>query len=225
MITPYGRDNASLMLGAGGCIILLALTPIGTFGSIALITLGIAVVAFTLWFFRDPERYLDEKARNDDSWITAPADGTVTEVIEVDDIPFVGGKGTQISIFLSPLNLHVNRYPATGIILDAMYKPGKYLMAFNPKASEENEQSVIVVLTSAGSVLFRQITGFLARRIVFVTKKGDVVKAGERFGMMKFGSRMDVVVPLGSEIFVRPGNTVISASTIIARLKRSEPTT
>lgn len=211
------------MLGIGGCLILLALTPIGTIGSIALITIGISTVAFTLWFFRDPERYVDDKARTDDSWVTAPADGTVTDVIEISEIPFVGGMGIQISIFLSPLNVHVNRYPATGVILEALYKPGKYLMAFNPKASDENEQSVFVVSTSAGSILFRQITGFLARRIVFVTKKGDSVRAGERFGMMKFGSRMDVVVPIGSEIFVRPGNAVVSASTVIARLKRSEP--
>jgi phosphatidylserine decarboxylase len=142
----------------------------------------------------------------------------VTEVIEVDQ-PEIGGRGIQISIFLSPLNLHVNRYPATGRITSAEYVPGKYLMAFNPKASEENERSIFVLDTSKGKILYRQITGFLARRIVYDTKSGDEVKAGTRFGMMKFGSRMDVVVPISAEVLVKPGQKVVSSKTILARLK------
>lgn len=224
MLTPYGHDNAFVMLMIGAGFLGLAFTPIGPILSTLSICLGLLIIAFTMWFFRDPRRPLSKEAQGDLALIVAPSDGQVTELLEVSNMPELGGPATQITIFLSPVNLHVNRYPATGTIESAEYVPGKYLMAFNPKASEENERSIFVLQTAFGKILYRQITGFLARRIVYDTKKGDVVSAGNRFGMMKFGSRMDVVVPRGAEIFVKVGQKVVSSDTILARMPYPGPT-
>lgn len=221
MLTPYGYNNAFLMLGIGACLLLLALSPVGTVAQVILIALGVLTISFTLWFFRDAERPLLPEAANDPSMIMAPADGQVVNVDAVAFSPEIGGPATQISIFLSPVNLHVNRYPASGTITDARYIPGAYLMAFNPKSSTENERSIFVLENEAGRIAYQQITGFLARRIVYDTKVGDIVTVGQRFGMMKFGSRMDVVVPSTAEVSVRPGDTVVSAHTLLARLRRT----
>lgn len=219
MLTPYGHDNAFLMLGIGACLLLLALTPVGMVLQVVLIALGLLVIGFTMWFFRDAERPLLTEASTDPSLVMAPADGQVVNVDHVDHSPELGCPAIQISIFLSPVNLHVNRYPASGTITDVRYIPGAYLMAFNPKSSTENERSLFVLETPAGRISYQQITGFLARRIVYDTKVGDIVTVGKRFGMMKFGSRMDVVVPATAEILVRPGQKVVSADSILARLK------
>ncbi len=222
MLTPYGHDNAFVMLMIGVGLLAVALTPIGDFFSIVAIVLGLVVIGFTMWFFRDAERPLNPDAKDDPSLIVAPADGQITEVVAIDHLPELDGPATQITIFLSPVNLHVNRYPASGVIEEATYVPGKYLLAFNPKASEENERSIFLLRTPAGRILYRQITGFLARRIVYDTKAGDEVRAGDRFGMMKFGSRMDILVPSSATVDVRVGQKVVSASTIIARLATAE---
>lgn len=219
MLTPYGRDNAFLMLMTGGCLLALAITPVGTVLSVITSVLGVAVIAFTMWFFRDSERPVNPEALQDPGVVISPADGQVTEVFSIDHHADVGGPATQVTIFLSPVNLHVNRYPASGTILKADYYPGKYLMAFNPKASEENERAEFVLQTPVGTIVYRQITGFLARRIVYDTVAGDVVRGGSRFGMMKFGSRMDILVPASAEICVRTGQKVVSSATIIARLQ------
>jgi phosphatidylserine decarboxylase len=219
MITPYGRDNAFLMLGIGACLLLLALTPMHVALQALSIVLGMLVIAFTLWFFRDAERPLLPEALSNPNLIMAPSDGKVVNVDPVEYSPELGGPAVQISIFLSPVNLHVNRFPASGTIVEARYIPGKYLMAFNPKSSTENERSIFVLDTPAGRISYQQITGFLARRIVYDTKSGDVVRVGDRFGMMKFGSRMDVTVPVTAEICVRPGDVVRSSHTILARMK------
>src|SRR5688572_27363020 len=124
MITPYGKDNASLMLGIGGCLILFGLTPIGMIGRVIAIAFGILVVAFTLWFFRDPERRMSSEAAADKRLVVAPADGTVTEVVNVGVVGELGVEAVQISIFLSPLNLHVNRIPFSGTVVEARYMPG-----------------------------------------------------------------------------------------------------
>ncbi|RPI66948.1 MAG: phosphatidylserine decarboxylase family protein [Ignavibacteriae bacterium] len=220
MLTPYGRDNAFLMLATGLCLMMLAFTPIGTILAAITIVLGLALIGFTMWFFRDPERPLTPEAA-DPAVIVAPSDGQVTEVFEVDSVEGLDGKCIQITIFLSPVNLHVNRYPASGEILEARYVPGKYLMAWEPKASEENERAIFILRTAAGTILYRQITGFLARRIVYDTRTGDQVRVGDRFGMMKFGSRMDVIVPATATINVRTGEKVVSNKTILARLNPS----
>ncbi len=218
ILTPYGYDNAFPMLGVS--LALLALSFGFLDGILSGLTglLGAFLGVFTMWFFRDAERPLLKQAESDARLVMAPSDGQVVNVIAHEHDPLLGGPAVQISIFLSPVNLHVNRYPASGMVESVEYIPGKYLMAFNPKSSSENERSVFVLRTAHGRIAYQQITGFLARRIVYDTKPADEVRVGDRFGMMKFGSRMDVIVPAGSQIMVRPGERVISARHILAIL-------
>jgi phosphatidylserine decarboxylase len=219
ILTPYGYDNAFLMLGIGLAVASFGFAPIAVGLRAACWAFGGGLFLFTMWFFRDAERPMNPAAAADSALIVAPADGQVVNVIPLDHSPELGSAAVQISIFLSPVNLHVNRYPASGIIRKVTYFPGKYLMAFNPKSSQENERSQFVLETEHGVISYQQITGFLARRIVYETQEGDAVKAGERFGMMKFGSRMDVVVPASAEILVRPGQKVVSNASILANMR------
>jgi phosphatidylserine decarboxylase len=130
----------------------------------------------------------------------------------------IQGKARRISIFLSPLDVHVNRVPANGEIIFSDYQPGKFLVAMDHRASEENEQTIIGLRNSKGALLFKQMTGALARRIVNEAKPGDRFKAGDEFGMMKFGSRMDVIVPEGTQILVKEGDRVVGGETLLCRL-------
>lgn len=176
--------------------------------------LGALIVGFVLWFFRDPVRTPPVDA---DRLLLAPADGKVIEIVEEDEPLYIKGKATRISIFLSPLNVHVNRSPATGTVEFDQYVPGDYLVAWHPKASELNERSQLG-LRHAGSgepVLFKQIAGAVARRIVYHVGVGDELSAGERFGIVKFGSRMDIFVREGVEITTNIGDRVTAGETII----------
>ncbi len=176
--------------------------------------LGI-LLALTIYFFRDPERDTPE----DDSIIISPADGTVVLIREAEENEYVKGKVTQVSIFLSPLNVHVNRVPYSGTVEYVQYSPGKYLMAWEDHASEQNERAHFGVKHTSGTkMLFKQITGFLARRIVYNLKEGDKVESGERFGIMKFGSRMDLLLPDNVEIMVKKGDKTVAGESIIGRV-------
>ena len=218
MITPYGYDNAFLMLGVGVALLGLAASVSNPWLVGILATLGLVLLAFTLWFFRDPERPVNAEALADASVVISPVDGNVTEIVNEPFIAAFNGPATRITVFLSPVNLHVNRYPVSGTITEVDYSPGKYLMAFNPKASEENERSVITISTPFGMLFMKQITGFLARRVVYDSVVGKAVSVGSRFGMMKFGSRMDILVSPTATICVRVGDTVRSSASILARL-------
>lgn len=177
-----------------------------------LIVLITAVFVLVVYFFRDPER----ETPDDDLLLVSPADGKVLDVIEVDETNYLNARSKQISIFLSPLNVHVNRVPATGVIRYAEYFPGKYLVAWHPKSSTLNERAEFGLEHKSGSkILFRQITGFLARRIVYSLEEGQMVYAGDRFGMMKFGSRMDIVVPKDFEFTVKSGQMVVAGESIL----------
>jgi phosphatidylserine decarboxylase len=183
-----------------------------------LIVLATVLVGFTLYFFRDPQRIPPDEAA-EGLLILAPADGKVVQIIEVEEPLYLKGPARQISIFLSPLNVHVNRVPANGKIEYVNYFKGEYLVAWHPKASEKNERSEIGMLHPSGiKILFKQIAGAVARRIVFDLKPGDVVTAGQRFGIVKFGSRMDVLVPPEVEVIARVGDRVSAGLTVIARL-------
>jgi phosphatidylserine decarboxylase len=182
--------------------------------------LGIIIILFTLWFFRDPQRIIPSSAISDPSIIIAPADGKIVEIIEMEEKEFFKGKARQISIFLSPLDVHVNRSPVSGTVDFYRYMQGDYMVAWHPKASELNEQSRIGVQNEFGKVFFKQITGVLARRIVCTVKQGDVLETGEQIGMMKFGSRMDIILPLDAEILVHKDERTRGGETIIARLKK-----
>ncbi len=216
MLAPEGRNLiAGTGLAAAGAIVLSLL-----FGGLAwaLAVLAWAAFGFTLWFFRDPPRTVPAAAAQGDL-ILAPADGKVIEIVEEEEPLFVGGPARRLSIFLSPLNVHVNRTPCDGTVEHVRYVPGEYLVAWHPKASEKNERSEIGVRHPSGTpVLFKQIAGAVARRIVFYLKEGDAVRAGDRYGIVKFGSRMDVVVPPDVQFAVRPGQRTVAGETIIGRL-------
>ncbi len=178
------------------------------------ITFGV-IWGIVIYFFRDPERVTPEG----ESLIISPADGKVVLIKEIEEDVYLKSKATQISIFLSPLDVHVNRNPISGKLEYLKYHPGKYLMAWDENASIENERADFGVQHISGTKLFfKQITGFLARRIVYHIKEGDDLIAGERFGMMKFGSRMDVIVPENIEVLVKEGDRTWAGESVIGKI-------
>jgi phosphatidylserine decarboxylase len=166
--------------------------------------------AFVLYFFRDPQRTIPA----DPDAIVSPADGRVMEVVEE---PFGGTPGCRISVFLSIFDVHVNRTPVAGRISEIQYRKGQFYAAMRGRASEENEQNVIHVSSERGEVVFKQIAGWIARRILCWKAVGDSVTRGERVGMIRFGSRVDIWMPDRVEILVRPGQRVAGGSSILAR--------
>jgi phosphatidylserine decarboxylase len=207
------------MIGFGATIIALSYIFARGWFAWLIMSFGAVIICFTLWFFRDPNRTVPDEARHDNSIILAPADGKIVEVTPVREDNYLHSEAVQISIFLSPLDVHVNRSPVTGAVGFYKYMPGDYLVAWHPKSSELNEQSRIGVQTPNGKVLFKQITGYLARRIVCEVKEGDVLHSGDKIGMMKFGSRMDIIIPTSSEINVKVGDVVVGGETIMGRVK------
>jgi phosphatidylserine decarboxylase len=170
-----------------------------------------------VYFFRDPERNIP----NDTNLIVAPADGKIVLIRGTNETEYIGENVTQISIFLSPLDVHVNRVPVEGELEYVKYYPGKYLMAWEDHASELNERAHFGVKHPSGiKFLFKQITGFLARRIVYHIREGDELKTGERFGIMKFGSRMDVLMPDSIELNVKEGDKTVAGETILGVIRQ-----
>jgi phosphatidylserine decarboxylase len=172
----------------------------------------LALAAFMAFFFRDPDR----NCPTDDTIIISPADGRVVVVAPVE--PDRKDSPTQISIFLSPMDVHINRSPIAGEIVEFVYKRGAFHVASRDIASVENEQNIATIRGRLVTIQIRQITGVLARRVVFWKKVGDHVALGERVGLMKFGSRMDVIVPAGTEVLVSKGDRVVGGVTVIARV-------
>ena len=178
--------------------------------------LSFILFVIVLQFFRNPSLMVQ---MNDDQ-VICPADGKVVVIEETEETEFLKDRRIQISVFMSPINVHVNRNPISGKVSFSKYHPGKFLVAWHPKSSTENERTTIVVENSQGvSVLYRQIAGALARRIVCYLKEGDEVVQGEQFGFIKFGSRVDVFLPLGSEINVGLNQVVTGGVTVLAHLK------
>lgn len=174
------------------------------------------VFGLVFWFFRVPNRDIQDHHED----IIAPVDGKVVMIKEVNEDEFLKEKAIQISIFMSPLNVHICRFPVSGKVAYKKYHPGKYLVAWHEKSSTENERTTIAVETLTNhKVVFRQIAGYVARRIVFYCKEGDPAKAGHEFGFIKFGSRMDVFLPLNSEILCKIGDRTKGGIDVIARLK------
>lgn len=177
--------------------------------------LALLILVSILQFFRNPTRKI-AKNFND---ILAPVDGKVVAIEEVEEKEYFKDKRIQLSIFMSPINVHVTRYPASGLVKYSKYHPGKYLVAWHPKSSEENERTTIVIRTPKfGDILFRQIAGALARRIVNYAEEGESVQQGEDSGFIKFGSRVDLFLPLDCAITVKLDQKVIGAKTCIATL-------
>jgi phosphatidylserine decarboxylase len=189
-------------------------------GSIAVMLRVLAVIfwalaAFTVYFFRDPEREIPAGA----GLVVSPADGTVIGIDETEEPDFIKARTRRVTIFLSPFDVHVNRVPYDGEVKYFRYKKGRFFVASKPDASTENEQSIIGLETPDGKIVFKQIAGILARRIVCEIREGHRVRRGERFGMIKFGSRMEVFLPLNSEVNVRLREKVKAGESIIGELK------
>lgn len=207
-------------------VLAVALVALGTWwggwGRPAAAVVAVGMLGFTLYFFRDPARTPPAAAVEGDL-LVAPADGRVVEVVEEPEPLYLDGPAQRVSIFLSPLDVHVNRIPATGTVEYVRYRPGDYLVAWHPKASEKNERSEIGLRHANGTrVLFKQIAGAVARRIVYHVQQGDAVTAGDRFGIVKFGSRMDVLVPLHVALQVEEGETVRAGETVLGRFRSAD---
>ena len=172
------------------------------------------LAGFFLFFFRDPERVI----RTGDDLVLSPADGRVLVAGQADPKVAPPGQWQQISIFLSPMDVHVNRVPASGRVTKVEYIPGRFLPAFHHDATQ-NERTEIWLDANGRSIVFRQVVGALARRIVCRVAEGDTVSAGDRFGVMKFGSRMDVFVPADATLRVKEGQAVKAGDTVLAELK------
>lgn len=171
-----------------------------------LVVLGL----FVLYFFRDPERRIPA----DPEAVLSPADGRVVEIV---DEQYAGCPGRRVSIFLSIFDVHVNRAPVAGRISHLEYKHGRFMAAWEGKASVDNEQNLIAIRTPRGEMMFKQIAGWVARRIVFWKHEGEEVAAGERVGMIRFGSRVDVWLPSSAQILVQRGQRVAGGSTVLGR--------
>lgn len=184
--------------------------------TIALGVLFIALGLFVFYFFRDPERSIPAGVDE----VVSPGDGRVVVVTEE---AYAGRPGKRVSIFLAIWNVHVNRAPAAGTIRKLEYKPGKFLAAWAEKASLENEQNVFTLASEHGEIVFKQIAGWVARRVVSWKKQGDAVARGERVGLVRFGSRVDLWLPENAEITVKVGESVKGGSTVVARMLASVP--
>ena len=211
MITKYGINT--FLIAAGFSIALI----VGSFfinnGWIKypVLVFGVTFLVFNLNFFRDPYRNTPLLKNA----VISPADGKIVIIKDLFEKRFLNCEATQVSIFMSPLNVHVNRIPIDGTVDYLNYVKGDYLVAFHEKADLRNERSEIGILSKYGKILFTQVAGFIARRIVFDIKEGDTVKAGNRFGMIKFGSRSDVIVPKGWKLNVKLGDEVTAGETIL----------
>lgn len=216
MFTKYGYSTIGIVAIISVIIYLFGYNQQNNILKFSLMILALLLFFFTLNFFRDPNRNTPVK----DNVVISPADGKVLFVKEVNDNKYIMGKAKQISIFMSPMNVHVNRIPISGKVEYLKYIHGKYIAAFEDKASELNERSEFGINSRYGKVFFTQVAGFVARRIVYEIKPGDSVKAGERFGMIKFGSRVDVIVPAEWNAQVNKNDNVTAGETILFEINK-----
>jgi len=203
----------------GGTVLLaaaawLGLIPVG--GLIGFVLNGVLSVLafFVLWFFRDPVR----RPPADGNAVVAPGEGRVIEIKEIHEPSFLRATARRITIFLSVFDVHVQRAPVSGVVEHRSYKPGKFAVAWLEKASEDNEQASLGITTPNGKVLVRQIAGLIARRIVTDPADGDLVERGQRIGIIRFGSRVDLFVPLDWELTCKVGDRARVGATALARL-------
>ena len=206
-------------------IAIAALVAAGTFAlalnrrSWPLWLLAFVLTLLALWvayFFRDPER----TGPRGDQVVIAPADGKVVLIQDVDEPTFMGGRARRISIFMNVFNVHVNRYPVSGTVRYVKYNPGKFLNAAVEKSSLENEQMSVGIETGRTRILVRQIAGLIARRIVTYSKEGEQVEQAQRMGLIRFGSRVDVFLPLDAAVKAKIGDMTVAGTSVIAELAR-----
>ena len=211
MFTSYGYSTMtkgiimSLLISTGA--LLFPFWP-----RTAILLTACSAMLFTLYFFRDPNRNVPDEKRT----VLAPADGKVL-LVQHHDHKGSGMPSTLVSIFMSPFNVHVNRIPISGKVTHLQYCPGKFLMAFDPRSMKSNEKMEIGIDNGEIEVFFNQVSGFLARRIVCSLHNGETVMSGNRFGMIKFGSRVDVILPASASVQVQPGQITRAGETVLAR--------
>ena len=208
MKIPLAKDGFIFILPL--LIITVLMFLISFYWATAIFGLGFL---FVTWFFRDPERRIPKEP----NVIVSPADGKITEIVTENE-PINGKLCKRVTIFLSVFNVHVNRVPIEGTIEDIRYNPGKFLAAFNPKASMDNEQNLILINNGRTHILVKQIAGLIARRIVCWPKKGDHYESGQRYGLIRFGSRVDILLPENTKLSVACGDKVSGGKSIIGYL-------
>ena len=193
--------------------IIISLIILLLFPNLYLSFLLLSTLVLIVYFFRIPNR----KIKSSKNLVFAPCDGKIVQIREVEETEFFKQKKILVSIFMSPLNVHSNHYPINGNVVYTKYHPGKFLVAWNPKSSTKNERSSVVIENTKISVLVRQIAGALARRIVTYSKRNEQVTSGEELGFIKFGSRVDLYLPLSTEINVKLNEKVKAKVSIIAK--------
>ncbi|MCU7617771.1 phosphatidylserine decarboxylase family protein [Chryseobacterium sp. PBS4-4] len=212
------KESKGTIVVATILFVILAITSIYflEMWSLLIIIPLLIIYSLVFWFFRVPNRDILDHTEN----VIAPVDGKVVMIKEVEETEFLKEKAIQVSIFMSPLNVHICRFPVSGNVIYKKYHPGKYLVAWHEKSSTENERTTVAVESLTNhKVVFRQIAGYVARRIVFYCNEGDSAKAGHEFGFIKFGSRMDIFLPLDTEIICKIGDKTKGGIDVIARMK------
>jgi phosphatidylserine decarboxylase len=215
-LTAYGRSVILKVLLVSLLIDIIALLIHNEIIKIVLIILSVFLIAFTLYFFRDPQRNVPQIS---DTEILSPADGKIMLIEETTEEHFLKSRALVIGIFLSPFDVHVNRVPVSGTVKYVNYFKGEFIAAFEKDSSLRNERTEIGIESNGFKLLFKQIAGFVARRIVCELRSGNTVKAGEKFGMIKFGSRVDVLIPVNSDVRVNLNQKVRGGETILAEVK------
>ncbi len=212
------KESTGTIIVATIIVAVLSFLSIHYLRSWALLVIVPLLVMYGLvfWFFRVPKRDILNHLEN----VIAPVDGKVVMIKEVEENEFLKSNAIQVSIFMSPLNVHICRFPVSGDVIYKKYHPGRYLVAWHEKSSTDNERTTVAVeAVNQQKVVFRQIAGYVARRIVFYCNVGDKAEAGHEFGFIKFGSRMDVFLPLDTEIMCKIGDKMKGGIDVIAKLK------
>ena len=216
MFTKYGYNTLGIAAIIVFALIILSIFVNNNILKYILVIAGIILLIFSLNFFRDPDR----TAPASENVVVSPADGKVLIIKEILPDNFIEEKSWQVSIFMSPLDVHVNRIPIDGIVKHVNYIDGEYLVAYHDKADKRNERNEIGIESKYGKVFFTQVAGKVARRIVSTLSKGDTVKLGNRFGMIKFGSRVDVIVPKKWKLKIKENDRVTAGETILYELPK-----
>lgn len=214
----FAREGWTFIIGSFA-IAAAAIIVAATRRSWPLWLLGFALLVIAIWvasFFRDPERTASEKG---EQVVISPADGKVVLITEVDEPTFMKGRARRVSVFMNVFNVHVNRYPVSGVVQYVQATPGKFMNAIAENASLENEQTSVGIEAGSNRILVRQIAGLIARRIHTYSRVGDQARKGERMGMIRFGSRVDVFLPLDATVRVKVGDISFAGVTTLAELK------
>lgn len=215
MIHREGRTIVAMTVAVSTLLIALANLFLPDVWAVLILIGLIVLFLFVLQFFRNPKRVIP---KSDNDLVYAPADGKVVVIEEVEEPEYFKGKRLQISIFMSPLNVHVNRNPVGGTVQYTQYHPGRYLVAWHPKSSTENERMTVVINNGKTDILVRQIAGAMARRIINYLQVGQKVEQGSEMGFIRFGSRVDVFLPMDAKVQVKIGQAVKGNLDLIAKL-------